>query len=53
MDNEDENDEDVDGEVDDGENGAKDSSAKTPVSLLQELFVRRGITPKSVKPFSG
>jgi len=33
-------------EGEEGENGAKDSSAKTPVSLLQELFVRRGITPK-------
>jgi len=30
----------------DAEGGSNHSAAKTPVSLLQELFVRRGITPK-------
>ena len=38
----DDDDEGEDGE--DGEGGA--NAAKTPVSLLQELYVRRGLTPK-------
>ena len=37
-------DNDDDDEVEDGEGGA--NAAKTPVSLLQELYVRRGLTPK-------
>ena len=36
-----------DGEVEDGEGGLGGAgAAKTPVSLLQELYVRRGLTPK-------
>lgn len=30
----------------DGEGGGGPSAAKTPVSILQELYVRRGLTPK-------
>jgi len=41
----DDNDDDDDGE--DGEDGEGcPNAAKTPVSLLQELYVRRGLTPK-------
>ena len=38
----DDNDDDEEGE--DGEGSP--NAAKTPVSLLQELYVRRGLTPK-------
>ena len=39
---------DVDDDNDDGEDGEGGgaNAAKTPVSLLQELYVRRGLTPK-------
>ena len=42
-DNDHDNDDDEDNE--DGEGGGA-NAAKTPVSLLQELYVRRGLTPK-------
>ena len=38
----DDNDDDDEAEAEDG----GDNAAKTPVSLLQELYVRRGLTPK-------
>lgn len=42
-----EGDEDEDEDDDEDEEGKGDNSAaKTPVSLLQELYVRRGVTPK-------
>ena len=47
IETEDDNDADGDGDDDNDENeGGGANSAKTPVSLLQELYVRRGLTPK-------
>ena len=37
---------DIDNDDDTEEGGGGANAAKTPVSLLQELYVRRGLTPK-------
>ena len=40
------NDEDDIDENDENDPGSNPNAAKTPVALLQELYVRRGLTPK-------
>ncbi len=38
--------------AEDGESGPGGCVGKTPVSLLQELYVRRGMVPKVMNEFS-